>query len=175
VTEELPADLIERFGSTKVTFSYESQITLNSQLTIHSSVDTRQQQSWDWYLTSRQPRIPWIVRLYLFFFIWKKYLTEISILIRFLAYLQGVLQKLMNTFDYHFYSWADCINCIADLDCLLSLARVSALGGGMSFSIPPYDNHNTNLCRAHVSSWVRAICQAPVSSRRIEVPCIFIW
>jgi DNA mismatch repair ATPase MutS len=46
------------------------------------------------------------------------------------SYLAGVLARLMATFAQHFLAWSATVACVAELDCLLSLAKTSAFGGG---------------------------------------------
>ena len=50
------------------------------------------------------------------------------------SYLAGVLARYLATFAQHFVAWSAAVACVAELDCLLSLAKTSAFGGG---TVPP--------------------------------------
>ncbi|ELR16653.1 MutS domain containing protein [Acanthamoeba castellanii str. Neff] len=45
------------------------------------------------------------------------------------SYLAGVLTQYLATFGQHFAVWSAAVTCVAELDCLLSLAKTSAFGG----------------------------------------------
>jgi DNA mismatch repair protein MSH6 len=46
------------------------------------------------------------------------------------SYLAGVLTQYLATFGQSFTVWSAAVACVAELDCLLSLAKTSAFGGG---------------------------------------------
>ncbi len=52
------------------------------------------------------------------------------------SYLAGVLTQYLATFGQHFTVWSAAVACVAELDCLLSLAKTSAFGGG-TLHVPP--------------------------------------
>jgi DNA mismatch repair protein MSH6 len=52
------------------------------------------------------------------------------------SYLAGVLTQYLATFGQHFAVWSAAVTCVAELDCLLSLAKTSAFGGG-TLHVPP--------------------------------------
>ncbi len=66
------------------------------------------------------------------------------------SYLAGVLTQYLATFGQHFTVWSAAVTCVAELDCLLSLAKTSAFGGGTlhvtgaQWSLPP-----NQPCSAH--------------------------
>lgn len=68
------------------------------------------------------------------------------------SYLAGVLTQYLATFGQHFAVWSAAVTCVAELDCLLSLAKTSAFGGG-TLHVPPApvipSPPPTNRCSAH--------------------------
>ncbi len=80
----------------------------------------------------------------------------------------------MKLFDEHYTDWSAVVSCLAELDCLLSLAKTSAFGGGKRATLSPKSLTclpTSRVCmyvnRAHVPPW---ICwrHRSVWGRRVE-------